>query len=282
MEGHQSVLNVLLIFTFGACVGSFVAVVAYRLPREISIIAPRSFCPSCHAPIPGWLNLPIISWLALRGRCANCHVAIGFRSFLAEFALAAAALWLYLNFALPDAIVRFTFCAVLFVIALIDYDWRVIHTAIPAFGIPLGLLAASFAMPEVGWRSALLGTIGGAGFLFLTGLIYRALRGVEGVGSGDIYLLGMVGAFIGWPGALFTLFAGSLFGSIGGLALALAGPPCPAEPVPEAIVDAVGESAGDPDAPLMRTAVPFGPFLALAAAIYTLFQPQLLDWYLGH
>jgi leader peptidase (prepilin peptidase)/N-methyltransferase len=270
-----------LVFVFGACVGSFAGVVAYRLPRDISITSPRSFCPNCRALIPAWANIPIISWFVLCGRCARCHNAIGFRVLLTELALGAAAIWLYLNFSLADAFARFVFCTALFVIALIDYDWRVIHTAIPGVGIPLGFVAATFVMPEIGWRSSLLGIIGGAGFLALTAFIYRAIRGVEGVGTGDIYLLGMAGAFIGWPGALFTLFTGSLFGSIGGVALALAGSPASTEPVPEAIAAVVGNSPDSPEAPLLRTAVPFGPFLAFAAGIYALFQPQLLDWYLG-
>lgn len=274
-------LIAILVLAFGACVGSFVGVVAYRLPREISIISPRSFCPHCRHTIPAWANVPIISWIVLRGRCTRCRAAIGFRSLLTECALAAAATWLYFNFPLADALARFLFCAALFVIALIDYDWRVIHTVITGAGIPISFLAAIFVMPEIGWLSSLIGIIGGAGFLFLTGVVYRAIRGAEGVGLGDIYLLGMVGAFLGWPGALFTLFAGSIFGSIGGLAIALAEPSSSIEPTPEAIAAVVGESINDRDAPILRTAVPFGPFLALAAAVYALFQPQLLDWYLG-
>ncbi len=274
-------LIALLVLVFGACVGSFVGVVAYRLPREISLISPRSFCPHCRCTIPAWANIPIVSWIALRGRCARCHSAIGFRSLLTELALATAATWLYFNFPIADALARFAFCAALFVIALIDYDWRVIRTVITGAGIPLGFLAAIFLMPEIGWRSSLIGIIAGAGFLFLTGVVYRAIRGAEGVGLGDIDLLGMIGAFLGWPGAFFTLFAGSIFGSIGGLAIALAGPSYSTEPIPEAIATVVGESINDPDAPILRTAVPFGPFLALAAGVYALFQPQLLDWYLS-
>jgi leader peptidase (prepilin peptidase)/N-methyltransferase len=276
----------LLAFIFGACIGSFVGVVAYRLPREISIVVPRSFCPHCKRPLAIASNLPIISYLMLRGRCRDCHAAIGFRYLLAELALGAAATYLYLHFPLADAIARFAFCATLLVIALIDYDWRVIHNAITVGGILLGFLAAWLFVPEVGWKNSLAGLIVGAGFLFLTGLIYSLLRGVEGVGMGDVFLLGMAGAFLGLAGVLFTLFVGSILGAIGGIAFALTGgaPPPPEAEIPEAIAAVTGAGV-DPvsadDVPLLRTAVPFGPFLALAAATFALFQPELVGWYLA-
>jgi len=277
----------LLAFIFGACVGSFVGVVAYRLPREISIVTPRSFCPSCKRPLALSSNIPMLSYLLLGGRCRDCHAAIGFRYLLAELALGAAATYLYLHFPLADAIARFAFCAALFVVALIDYDWRVIHNAITFVGILLGFLAAWLIVPEVGWKSSLAGLVAGAGFLFLTGLIYSLLRGAEGVGMGDVFLLGMAGSFLGLAGVLFTLFAGSILGAIGGIAFALTGgaPPPPEAEIPEAIAAVTGagsmDSINPEDVPLLRTAVPFGPFLAFAAAIFALFQPQLVGWYLA-
>ena len=276
----QPVIVALLIFMLGACVGSFVALAAYRLPRELSIVRPRSFCTNCHATLTVWQNVPILSWLILRGRCARCGASIGWRPFLTEIALGGAALWLALNFAPADAFARFILCAALFVIALIDFDWSVIYTAIPATGVIAGLLAAALVIPEVGWLSSVIGVIAGAGFLFLTGLAYKAIRHAEGIGLGDIYLIAMIGAFLGWPGVLFTLFAGSLEGSLGGLAMLLFDRAAPAEPLPDAIAAVI--AAPSSDTPLLRRPIPFGPFLALAAALYALFQPQLLDWYLGH
>jgi leader peptidase (prepilin peptidase)/N-methyltransferase len=128
-------------------------------------------------------------------------------------------------------------------------------------------------MPEVGWKSSLIGLLVGGGVLFLTGELYHLVRGREGVGMGDVWLLGMVGAFVGWQGMLFTLFFGSVLGAIGGIAFALAGETSPplADPATET----------DADISILRTEVPFGPFLALAAGIFTLFQPQLVHWYLG-
>ncbi len=274
----------LLAFAFGACVGSFVNVVAYRLPRDISIVSPRSFCPGCRRTIPFWANVPIVAYLGLRGRCIACGAAIPFRYFLTEMALAAAAAYLYLNFAPLDALARFALCAALFTVALIDYDWRVIPNLITFPGIPLGVLAAWLMTPEVGWKSSLIGVGLGAGFLFATGEIYMLVRGVEGVGMGDVWLVGMVGAFLGVPGVLFTLFAGAMLGTVGGIALTVSGglPKPPEEQVPQAVTEVTGVlSTGEAGSSLLQTPIPFGPFLALAAAIFALFQPQLAHWYLS-
>lgn len=276
----------LFCFAIGACVGSFVNVVAYRMPREISLAAPRSFCPRCRRAIPFWANVPILAYIGLRGRCVACGAAIPFRYFLTELALASAASYLYLHFPPADALARFALCAALFAAALIDYDWRVIPNSITLPGIPIGLFAGALMIPETGWLSAIIGVAIGAGFLLLTGWVYMLLRGMEGVGMGDVWLLGMVGGFLGVAGVMFTLFAGSLFGSIGGIAFALSGgPPGPPEEiVPEAIAEVTGagrqsETVAGSEATLLQTAVPFGPFLALAAAIFALFQPQLAHWY---
>ena len=269
-------LGALIAFVFGASVGSFVNVVAYRLPREISIATPRSFCPACNRPIPWWANIPILAYLGLRGRCIMCGAPISSRHFLAEIALAVTAAYLYLSFPFFDAFARFVFCAALFIVALIDYDWRLIPNIITYPGIPLGLLAAVLVIPEVGLKRSLIGIAFGWGFLFLTGEVYFWMRSREGVGMGDVWLLGMVGAFMGWPGAVFTLFVGSIFGSIGGLLAAFTG----GAPQPLDVEASAPDS--ESDSSVMQTTVPFGPFLALAAGVFALFQPQIKRWYLGH
>jgi leader peptidase (prepilin peptidase) / N-methyltransferase len=268
-------LGGLIAFIFGASIGSFVNLVAYRLPREMSIVRPASFCPRCQRPIPWWANVPLLAYVFLRGRCVMCGAVIPFRYFLAELALASAAAYLYLNFPLPDAIGRFVFCAALFIVALIDYDWRLIPNLITFPGVPIGFAFAALAMPEIGWKRSLIGIALGGGFLFLTGEVYRLVRGREGVGMGDVWLLAMTGAFLGWAGVLFTLFFGSILGSVGGLAVALSGASLPA-PVADP-----GTEPQEQDSSILRTEVPFGPFLALAAGIFALFQPQLLHWYLS-
>jgi leader peptidase (prepilin peptidase)/N-methyltransferase len=271
----------LIVFALGACAGSFVNLVAYRLPRDISIVAPRSFCPNCKSAIPFWANIPLLAYLGLLGRCAACGARIPFRYFLTELALASAASYLYLNFAPMDALARYVLCAGLLIAALIDYDWRVIPNVITLPGIPLGVLTASWVMPEVGWMSSFAGIVIGAGFLFVTGEAYMRIRGREGIGMGDVWLLGMVGAFLGLPGALFTLFAGSIFGTIGAIAMAAGGEHLRSpEPLSGAVADVMPRGVRAEAAPrFLQTEIPFGPFLALAAGIFALFQPALTYWY---
>ncbi len=264
-----------LAFALGAATGSFVNLVAYRMPREISIVSPRSFCESCERAIPFWANIPILAYIGLRGRCLMCGAVIPFRHFLAETSLAIVALYLYLGFPLGSAIARFVLCSALFAIALIDYDWRLIPNVITFPGMLVGFAAASLLMPEIGWRSSLIGLVLGGGVLFLTGELYYLVRGREGVGMGDVWMLGMVGAFLGWTGVLFTLFVGSMLGAVGGIAVGLVG-----GSTPKPLADPA-EDPAEADVSLLQTEVPFGPFLALAAGIFTLFQPQLTRWYLG-
>ncbi|MGD0120202.1 MAG: prepilin peptidase [Candidatus Binatus sp.] len=264
-------------FIFGASVGSFVCMVAYRLPRDLSIVSPRSYCESCERALPWWANIPIFAYLGLKGRCVMCGAPIPFRHFLAEVGLAVVALFLFLAFPLPDATARFVLCAALWIVAIIDYDWRLIPNIITWPGTLVGLILASLMMPEIGWKSSLLGIILGGGVLFGTGYLYQLVRGREGVGLGDVWLLGMVGGFLGWPGVLFTMFFGSLIGAVGGIVFAVAGGGSTA-PAP------LGEPASDPeeaDVSILRTEVPFGPYLALAAGVYAVFQPQLAHWYLS-
>jgi len=262
-------------FLFGASVGSFVCMVAYRLPRDLSIVTPRSYCESCERALPWWANLPILAYLGLKGRCVLCGAPIPFRHFLAEIGLAFVALYLYFAFPLPDAAARFVLCAALWIVAIIDYDWRLIPNIITWPGTLVGFIAAATLMPEVGWKSALLGILFGGGVLFGTGYLYQLVRGREGVGLGDVWLLAMVGGFLGWPGVFFTMFFGSLVGAAGGIAFAMTGGGATA-PAP------LGEPAGDPeeaDVSILKTEVPFGPYLALAAGVFALFQPQLAHWY---
>ena len=303
-------------------VGSFAVTVAYRLPRDISIATPRSFCESCERPVPWWANIPIFAYLATRGRCLMCGAPIRARHLGGELALALAALYLFANFPLGDAISRFIFITALLISSLVDYDWRLIPNLITFPGVPVGFVLAALFMPEVGWKSSLIGIAAGGGVLFVTGYLYQLVREQEGVGLGDVFLLAMVGAFIGWQGVLFTLFFGALLGSFGGLAIGLFGTPTDAPELPPGMRETAsppaptaasaagsasrsgsggltrptsGSAAAvsiDSQAPdsaaaeneehtLLATAVPFGPFLSVAAGFYALFQPQLASWYLS-
>ncbi len=292
MSGPGDTLLSFLVFCFGASIGSFVNVAAYRLPRDISIVRPRSFCPLCQRPIPRWLNIPVLGYLMARGRCSQCRGPIPLRYPITELMLGLTALMLYANFEPLDAAARLVLCAALFAASWVDIDCRLIPDVISLPGILIGLLAAAVLMPEVGWKDSLLGMAIGGGLLFAVSEFYLRVRGREGMGMGDVKLLAMIGSFLGWQGILFTLFFGSSLGAVGGLVLGmLKWQPGSAELRAEmAPPVAVGSTAIQPetepadsqaDAGLLQTPVPFGPFLSLAAAIFAVFQPQLVHWYLS-
>jgi len=278
MVGLGAPLNILIFFA-GASLGSFVNVVAYRLPHEISLIRPRSFCPHCVEPIPYWANIPVLSYVALRGRCYKCAGPIALRYPVTELGLGLIALYVAFSFPPLDAAARFALCAALFAVSWIDFDWHIIPDAITLPGIPLGVAAAAWAIPEVGLTDALVGVVLGGGVLFGVGEAYRLLRGHEGMGMGDVKLLAMIGAFLGWQGVLFTLFVGSALGAAGGIVsgMLIQGGPSDDGKVVQADQEPAATDAGGG---LLQTVVPFGPFLSLAAGAFALFQPQLVSWYL--
>jgi leader peptidase (prepilin peptidase)/N-methyltransferase len=280
-------LLTILVFLFGASIGSFVNVVAYRIPRDISIIRPGSFCPHCRAPVPLWTNVPVLGYIILRGKCARCGAWIAPRYLITELAMGLIAVHLYQALTLPDAAARFVLCAALFAVSWVDLDWRIIPDVISLPGIVVGVAAAALAMPDIGWKDSLYGMALGGGLFFAIGEAYRWLRGKEGMGMGDVKLLTMIGAFLGWQGVIFTIFVGSSLGALGGVLLGLLdwqphAPELEAElaagsdqgHLHEGEADYAGEG-------LLQTPVPFGPFLSVAAGIFALFQPQLLRWYLS-
>lgn len=277
-----SALGAVFAFIGGACVGSFVNVVGYRLPRELSIVTPGSMCPSCAHPIPIWLNIPILSYLALRGRCLMCRAPIPMRYPTTELALAAAAFYLYLAFAPGDAIARFTLCAAIYAASLIDYDWRIIPDAISLPGIPAGFLAASFLMPEIGWKMSLYGILLGGGVLFAVGELYRLLRNREGMGMGDVKLMAMIGAFLGTKLTVLTIFAASLAGSLFGLSTVLA---VWIKRTRRIVARGATSSAAYRRAwrsarmALRYYEMPFGVFLGSMALLVFFFGNRLLRWY---
>ena len=280
----------IIVFLFGASIGSFVNVVAYRVPRDISIVRPGSFCPHCRAPVPPWSNVPVLGYILLRGKCLRCGGWIAPRYFITELALGLIAVHLYLGFTLPDAMARFVLCAALFAVSWVDLDWRIIPDVISLPGIAVGMAAATLAMPGVGWKDSLYGMALGGGLFFAIGEAYRWLRGREGMGMGDVKLLAMIGAFLGWQGVIFTIFFGSSLGAVGGVTLGLLDWQ-PRAPELEADGVAMAPEGGDTEyyeseadytgEGLLQTPVPFGPFLSVAAGIFALFQPQLVRWYLS-
>lgn len=242
-------------FIFGLCIGSFLNVCIYRLPISKSIAYPGSACPSCATPIAARDNIPLLGYLLLGGRCRHCRVHIPLRYPLVELITGLLALGTVLKFGIGvQAPVYFVFIAALLTITFIDIDHRIIPDVISLPGIPLGF-AAAFILPDFGYADSLAGILLGGGSLYLVAWGYALVTRKEGMGGGDIKLLAMIGAFIGWKGVLFTIFAASAAGTAAGLFL-------------------IAVRGGT-----MKLAVPFGPFLSLGAMTYLFFGQTILFWY---
>ena len=249
--------HVFFIFALGCCIGSFLNVCIYRLPQGLSIVSPRSFCPECRASVRGYDNIPLLSYLLLRGKCRSCGAKISWRYPLVEALTGAFAVALYLQFGLTGSFFAFfAFVAALVVITFIDLDHRIIPDVISLPGIGIGFLL-SFFLPNPSVTESLIGLLAGGGSLYLVAVGYQALTKREGMGGGDVKLLAMIGAWLGWKAVLFTLFFASLTGTlIGGGAM---------------LIQKQGR----------HYVIPFVPFLAFAALAYLFFGPQLIDWYLS-
>jgi leader peptidase (prepilin peptidase)/N-methyltransferase len=272
-----------LLFVFGATVGSFLNVVIVRLPQGLSIVAPRSRCPICLKQIRWYDNVPIISFVILGARCRDCGAPISWRYPLVEVLTGLLALLLWLRFGLSlELAVNFIFCATLVAITFIDIDHRIIPNIISLPGILVGF-ACSFLFAGK-WIDSLVGLLVGGGILLGVSLLYSILRGKEGMGMGDVKLLAMLGAWLGWKALLFiTLFA-SLQGIAVAVGLWLFGVKLK-PPVPEETEDGAEIKAGEPDGKtdtqepqvtFFGSAIPFGPFLSIAGIEY-LFLAQWFD-----
>ncbi len=178
-----------IIFIFGLCIGSFLNVCIYRLPSTTTIMDPqRSVCPSCRSIIKYYDNIPVISYLLLRGKCRNCSTPISFRYPVVEIISGLFAICVFLTFGLTlSALIYYIFIAALIVITFIDIDHRIIPDVITLPGIPLFCLS-TFALVEINFKNSLLGIIVGGGSLYLVGMVYYLLKKKEGMGGGEIKL----------------------------------------------------------------------------------------------
>jgi leader peptidase (prepilin peptidase)/N-methyltransferase len=235
-------------FIFGAVVGSFLNVCIFRIPAKASIIKPLSQCPHCHHPVRFYDNIPLISYIVLRGKCRDCGGKISWRYPVVELITAILSLLLFLRFGLTvNFLIFFVFTAVLIVITFIDLDHQIIPDVLTLPGIPIFFLAAIFLVKnpwKVPWQEALIGLLIGGGMLFTIAYIYQLITKREGMGGGDIKLLAMIGGFLGWKSLIFILLVSSFSGAIVGIA-------------------AMVIQKKD-----MKYAIPFGPFLSAAAIAY--------------
>jgi leader peptidase (prepilin peptidase) / N-methyltransferase len=228
-------------FIFGAVVGSFLNVCIFRMPAKTSLIKPLSQCPHCHHPIRFYDNIPIISYVVLRGKCRDCGGKISWRYPLVELITAVISLILFLQFGITlKFLIFFIFTAVLILIAFIDLDHQIIPDVLTLPGIPVFFLLAIFVV-GIPWLEALIGLLIGGGVLFAIAFVYELLTKREGMGGGDIKLLAMIGGFLGWKSLIFILLFSSFAGAIVGVTVMII-------------------KKQD-----MKYAVPFGPFLAAAA-----------------
>jgi leader peptidase (prepilin peptidase)/N-methyltransferase len=245
-------------FVLGAVIGSFLNVCIYRIPEGISIVSPCSRCPQCGTPIRWYHNIPILSWLFLKGRCAYCGVKVSTRYLLVETLTGGLFALFFYRFAFhPVTPVVLLLVAVLVVITFIDLDHQIIPDVISLPGIPIGFLC-SFLVPWVSWQESLLGILLGGGSLLTIALGYELLTKKEGMGLGDVKLLAMLGAFLGWTAIFPIIFIGSLLGTLVGIPLML-----------------IKKADG-------KLAVPFGPFLAAGALIHIFFVQHfdpIMRWY---
>ncbi len=265
---------------FGLIIGSFLNVCIYRLPRHLSIVFPGSHCPSCNKPIRAYDNVPVLAYLWLGGRCRFCrerislqYPAVELLTGLAFFACARA--WGYA----PATFFNSLFLSLLIVLVFVDYQHQILPNLITLPGTVVGIalcfaqdsdiyldgladtVAASLhpsnpavLVPLVG---SVVGALVGSGILFVVGMAYKAVRKRQGLGMGDIKMMALVGAFLGWRLALLTIFAGSLLGSLLGIFLVLFR----------------GRN--------LQSKLAFGTLLGAAAAFALFFGRPLLSWYTG-
>lgn len=251
----------IFIFCLGSAVGSFLNVCIYRLPRQESIIRPGSHCPNCKQKIVWYDNIPFISYLLLRGRCRYCRTRIAFRYFLVELLTAGLFLLLFDYFGLSWFFwIYAALGASLVLVSFIDIAIREIPDEISLSGIALGLLISAIwpqlhftASHKLAILRSLLGVLAGGGSIYLTGLIGNVIFRKESMGGGDVKLMAMIGAFIGWKLVLLAFFIAPFFGAAVGVVLKIK----------------TGESL-----------IPYGPFLSFAALISLLWGEQIIAWLL--
>ena len=251
-------------FALGACVASFLNVVIWRVPRGESIVSPPSHCPKCNAPIKWYQNIPILSWLALRGKCANCKAPISPRYILVETLGGVLFLAAFLNCgATYYTPVMWIWISLMIVGSMIDFDHRLLPDFVTVGGMILGVLfsgvnAIVYHSPFLVFNS-LVGLAFGFGLLWLIRWLGSKAFKREAMGMGDVFLMGAVGALFGPAVVLMTLILSSVFGSIVGLSMVA----------------------------LSKTKfgkfveIPYGPYICLGCLTCMFFGSELIDWYLG-
>ncbi len=255
----------LVTLLFGLCIGSFLNVCIFRIPRGFSIVHPRSFCPGCGRPIAWYDNLPVLSYVMLRGKCRSCKVAISPRYPLIELLTAMLFVMVWNRFG--PTVLTPVFCLMiggLIVATFVDFDFMIIpdRTSLGTVVIGVGL---STLIPEIhgaegmvsGLLHSVVGVAAGAGLLWLVAIVGKWMFKKDAMGMGDVKLLGGIGAFLGLPGVIYTILVSSIVGTVIGLTMI-----------------AVGGHK-------WRSRLPYGPYLAMGAVSWVLGGDQLWNWYVN-
>ena len=239
----------------GLLLGSFANVVIVRLPRGESVVRPRSHCRSCQSLVKWFDNIPVFSWIILRGKCRQCHESISWKYPLVELLMGIlfASTFYHLGWQwFTLEVLLFVFCVV--IASFIDFDHYILPDVFTLSGIVVCLVGAALN-PERTFLDALLGLLMGGGSLWAVAYIYYAWKKVEAMGGGDIKLLAWIGALLGWKGIPFVILIASLLGSVVGV-----------------IVSLKAKSG-------LQTKIPFGPYLALGTLLYIFWGEMLMNWY---
>lgn len=248
---------IVFLFILGTIVGSFMNVCIYRLPRKESIIKPASHCPSCGKALPWFDNIPVLSFLILRGRCRFCKGRISLRYVVVEILSGFICVLLFLRFGLTAKFFILWYLACSLVVAsFIDFRFHEIPDEITLPGIAIGLCLATLWPPLTGgsgnfssFLDSLVGIIVGGGSIYIVGFLGEFIFKKEAMGGGDVKLMAMIGAFLGWKLALFTFFLAPFFGSIVGIVLKI--------------------KEG-------KNIIPYGPHLSLAALVAVFYGEGIL------
>lgn len=249
----MNIVFVVFSFLFGTAIGSFLNVIIYRLPLGTSIVAPRSFCPHCKKTIPAKENIPILSYILLRGRCSGCGTSISIHYPAVELITGALFVYFYLRYNISlEFFAYVTFSCALIIISGIDFSFQIIPDVISIPGIFAGL---TFQLAQGNFLPALVGAIFGGGLILLIRVVGGKVYKKEVMGMGDVYLTAMIGAFVGWPLIIVAVFLAALTGSILGIIF----------------IVSTRQSRESP--------MPFGPFLSIGGLGVIVFYSLIIKFF---
>jgi leader peptidase (prepilin peptidase)/N-methyltransferase len=250
-------VNDVLIFILGLIVGSFSNVCIYRIPRNESIVYPASHCPKCRTTIKLIDNIPLLSYVILKGRCRNCKSKISIQYPIVELLTGLIYLIIYLTYGLSvQTLIYIILSSALIIIAFIDLNEQIVPDVISLPGIVIGFIL-SFFVPYISFINSALGVPVGGGIILIIGVAGSVIFKKEAMGGGDVKLAAMIGAFLGWRYVIISLFLGFFLGAVAGIVLILS------------------------KIKSREDVVPFGPFIVLGSFITLLWGEQIISWYIG-